>query len=149
MTPPRKPGRQSKYNLATAELILERLAAGASLLETCNARDMPPESTVRGWVLDNIDGFAAKYARARDIGCDHENDAMIAVASDPDIDVHRARLIVDTMKWRLSKMVPKKYGDRISQEISGPDGAAIPTRVEVVFVDPPKRIVPGETKLIE
>ncbi len=63
--------------------------------------------------------------------------------------VERSRLMIEARKWYASKLAPKKYGDRISQEISGPDGAAIPTRVEVVFVDPPKRIMPGEAKLIE
>jgi hypothetical protein len=27
-------------------------------------------------------------------------------------DVQRARLMVDTRKWVLSKLIPKKYGDR-------------------------------------
>ncbi len=137
MTPPRRRGGQSRYNEATADLILERLSAGASLMDVCNAKDMPAESTVRAWALDDIDGFGAKYARARDIGCDHESDAMMAVASDHEIDVHRARLIVDTMKWRLSKMAPKKYGDRITQEISGPGGA--PVKLAITFVAPKPR----------
>jgi hypothetical protein len=35
--------------------------------------------------------------------------------------VDRSRLMVDTRKWLLSKMFPKKYGDRVATELSGPD----------------------------
>lgn len=33
--------------------------------------------------------------------------------------VQRSRLRVDTLKWQASKLVPKKYGDKIHQEHSG------------------------------
>lgn len=36
--------------------------------------------------------------------------------------VDRSRLQVDSRKWLLSKLVPHKYGDKITQEISGPNG---------------------------
>ena len=35
------------------------------------------------------------------------------------------RLRVDTMKWTLSKMLPKVYGDKVTQEHTGKDGGAI------------------------
>jgi hypothetical protein len=40
-------------------------------------------------------------------------------------DVNRDRLYIDTKKkWLLSKALPKIYGDRVVQEIVGPDLAA-------------------------
>lgn len=33
--------------------------------------------------------------------------------------VQRARLRVDSRKWLLSKLVPKKYGDKIDLSVSG------------------------------
>jgi hypothetical protein len=39
--------------------------------------------------------------------------------------IQRSRLRVDTRKWLMSKMLPKKYGDRIQQELTGPNGAAL------------------------
>lgn len=52
--------------------------------------------------------------------------------------VQRSRLRVDTRKWFASKLAPKKYGDKIVQEHSGPDGGEIKTvsRVEVTIIDP-------------
>jgi|GEM_PF-907448 len=36
--------------------------------------------------------------------------------------IGRDRLRVDTRKWLLSKMYPKKYGDKMSTELTGKDG---------------------------
>ena len=48
--------------------------------------------------------------------------------------VGHAKLRVDTRKWALSKMCPKKYGDKIQQEVSGPDGGPV-TMVERRIVE--------------
>lgn len=39
--------------------------------------------------------------------------------------ISRNKLRIDTRKWVLSKMLPKVYGDKVTQEISGPDGGAL------------------------
>lgn len=38
----------------------------------------------------------------------------------------RSRLRVDTRKWYLSKLAPKRYGDKL--ELSGPDGQPLVTQ---------------------
>jgi hypothetical protein len=56
-------------------------------------------------------------------------DEIIGIADDADIDagagVAKARLQVDARKWVASKLLPKKYGDKLQQEVSGPDGGAL------------------------
>jgi hypothetical protein len=37
--------------------------------------------------------------------------------------IEHRRLQVETRKWLLTKLAPKKYGDRLAQEVSGPGGA--------------------------
>ena len=37
------------------------------------------------------------------------------------------RLRVDTRKWILSKLVPKKYGTKVTAEITGADGGPVQT----------------------
>jgi hypothetical protein len=32
---------------------------------------------------------------------------------------------VDSLKWHLCKLAPKKYGDKVAAELSGPDGGPI------------------------
>jgi hypothetical protein len=41
-----------------------------------------------------------------------------------DMTEHR-RLRVDVRKWYLSKIAPKRYGERLAHEVSGPDGGPI------------------------
>lgn len=116
--------------------ICRRLAAGESLRAICKDEGMPPESTVRGWVTDDVQGFAAQYARARDTGLDCIADEIIEIANTPhegtvvtskewgeeiktgDMLEHR-KLQVDARKWYLSKLAPKRYGDRLHTEHSG------------------------------
>ena len=35
--------------------------------------------------------------------------------------VDRSRLTVDSLKWYLCKLAPKKYGDKIDATLSGPE----------------------------
>lgn len=102
---------------------------------------MPPESTVRGWVITDVSGFSAHYTRARDLGLDAMADECLAIADNTqegtvttakewgdevktgDMLEHR-KLRVDARKWYLSKLAPKKYGDRIEVEHSGDIGIA-------------------------
>jgi hypothetical protein len=48
--------------------------------------------------------------------------------------VQQAKLRSDNRKWYLSKMLPKRYGDRITTEITGEDGGALITKIELVPV---------------
>lgn len=97
---------------------------------------MPTEAAVRFWVVDDVDGFAAQYTRAREIGYDVMAESIIELADKANIgqksvskatgleitegdNVDRSRLQVDARKWLLSKMLPKKYGDKQQVELSG------------------------------
>jgi hypothetical protein len=41
-----------------------------------------------------------------------------------DVIAHK-RVQIDTRKWMLSKMLPKVYGDKVTQEHTGADGGPI------------------------
>lgn len=66
-----------------------------------------------------------------DICDDGTNDWMIVKRGGEDVEVenkevvNRSRLRVDTRKWLMSKIAPKKYAERIQQEISGKDGGPV------------------------
>jgi len=49
----------------------------------------------------------------------------VLVPLNSDVIAHK-RLQIDTLKWKLSKMLPKIYGDKITQEHTGPGGGPIP-----------------------
>ena len=125
------------FSQEKADAICARLAEGESLNAICKDDDMPAESTVRMWALDDVCGFAAKYARAREIGYEAHADKIIDLADQCRIGVkrttkvtgevesvegdmvERSRLQIDARKWMLAKMLPKKYGDKIEHDHKG------------------------------
>jgi len=63
---------------------------------------------------------------------------MHDIAKDEAIDVQRARLMVDCIKWEAARVLPKEFGDKIQQEHTGANGGAISYALEVIGIDPPK-----------
>lgn len=115
----RKPGRPEIYIDALAEKVLGLIAGGEeeprSLHEICKGDWAPGFTTIFKWLKENKE-FANKYARARESQADWYFDVIDKIARDcPAITdcVSKARLEIDTLKWKLSKMIPKKYGDKL------------------------------------
>jgi hypothetical protein len=114
---------------------LRRLAEGESLRAICRDENMPARSTVSKWVTQNTDGFADQYARARDEGLDVLADDILEISDESGAKVvhqgeqtdvvmdaatiARNRLRVDARKWYLSKLAPKRYGERQTVEHEG------------------------------
>jgi hypothetical protein len=48
--------------------------------------------------------------------------------------VDRSRLMMDARKWLASKLAPKKYGDKVAAELSGPDGGPIQEHLTVEYI---------------
>lgn len=110
------PGRPSTYTQELADEIIERLANGETLNAICRSKHMPHARSVRRWALDNVEGFAPRYAQAREIGYHYMADEVFDFADRKNNDrgaVARDRLRVDTRKWLLAKVLPKMYGDRV------------------------------------
>ena len=117
-------GRPSLYTADLAAGICRRMAMGETLRAICAGDDMPPESTVRGWVVDDVEGFSAQYARAREAQghAIAEQGLVEAIAAE---DAQLGRLAFDARKWFASKVAPKHYGDKVTQEHTGEGGGAI------------------------
>jgi terminase small subunit-like protein len=121
--------RPIRYAADIADFILEGLCDGRTLEAVCADPDMPTATAVRTWVKQDRDGFAARYQRARWIGCDMLGDQMIDIADsrddwivrrradgtteiilDPDR-IRRRRLQIKARYWRLSRMLRHVDGD--------------------------------------
>ena len=112
-----KQGRPTIFTKELADEILKRISEGESVRSITRNEEMPNASTVHAWVLDN-DVFSKHYARAKDIGAETEAEELEEIArTEPD--VQRARLIVDTKKWTMSKKLPRKYGDKLDVTTAG------------------------------
>jgi hypothetical protein len=102
----------SRYTPELAASILKRVSEGATLRKVCRDEGIP-ESTVRTWARDNRHNFAAQYAQARAMQVDALADELLEVAYRDDLDANDKRVRCDTIKWTLSKLAPKRYGDRL------------------------------------
>jgi hypothetical protein len=155
--PKRSRGRQWTFSEEIAGEILDRLAAGERLEDICREVHLPPASTVRSWAYErepSKDGaltFADRYARARALGLERLADEVIAISDAPctgsngEADnalVQKQRLQVDSRKWLLSRLLPKQYGDKVTQELVGNPDAPIVTRIELIPVAPITRRLP-------
>jgi hypothetical protein len=112
--------RPSVYTPEIAEEICRRIAEGESLVRICEDDHMPGRTAVTMWIIDDREGFANNYARARMAQAVHYAEEIVQIADqkDPE-DVARDRLRVDTRKWYLSKVLPKIFGDKLDLDHSG------------------------------
>lgn len=152
--PAKKMGRPSGYSDDLADVICARLVenGGRSLRSVCADDDMPSLSTAMRW-LSESEHFQQQYARATDVRAEIMAEDTLEIADDARNDyiekarengelfivadqehIARSRLRIDTRKWLLSKMAPKKYGDKVQAEVSGPGGAPVEMKVVVELV---------------
>lgn len=104
-----------------ADALCDWLALGKPLRAFCRLPGMPARSTIDSWRQVDAD-FAGRVARARDIGHDAIADDCTAIADgedNPDEDVHRSRLRVDTRLKLLACWDPRRYGNKAQVEHSG------------------------------
>lgn len=135
----------SKYTTKIAEEICERIMLGQSVREIGRADDMPDASTIFVW-LNKHDVFQEQYTRAKEVQAEQMAEEMIEIADDGTNDyverkrqdgssylevdhehIQRSKLRIETRKWTMGKLKPKKYGDKT--QITGADGRG-PVQVE-------------------
>jgi len=127
------------------EQIMSQLETGKSLVQVCKQDNMPDRETVSRWMRDEP-GFAARYAHARAMQADTLFAEMASIEDKVTVgsmDSHAARVVLDSMRWRASKLAPKVYGDRLDVNvsdtrisISGALAAAQARLVDVIDVTP-------------
>lgn len=118
-----------------AEAVLERIRNGMSLRKASEATGVPTATFLRWCSEDPV--LADHYARARDSMIDAMADELLTIADKEHLDsadVQKHKLQVDTRKWLLSKLAPKRYGDRI--EVAGDKDSPLAVGVTVEFVKP-------------
>lgn len=147
--------RPSKYanKAEICDLVLSGMRGGLSAFKACEAAGVP-HSTFMEWLKVDAD-LADRYARAREDLIERIANETMAIADQAfteieeqtldakgepvvvkkkvPVDVQRAKLQVDTRKWLLSKLAPKKYGDKL--ELTGdPDRPLAIQKIERVVV---------------
>ena len=75
--------------------------------------------------MTDVAGFSTQYAKAREAQMEARAEELLEIADDKTGDPQRDRLRVDTRKWIMSKIAPKRYGDKV--QIGGDEGG-VPVR---------------------
>lgn len=140
-TATKKTGRPSDYLPEVAADICAKLAEGESLRKVCERPGMPSKTSVFRWLAEHQE-FRDQYAKATDTRADAIFEEMFDIADEVTEEaaaVAKARLRIDTRKWALARMNPKKYGDKVSQDIDvkSSDGTMTPqpTIIQLVPVE--------------
>ncbi len=127
--------------------IFARIASGESMNKICQEDGMPARKTLFSWIAEDAE-IQRRYELALvmrtevhaeqilDIADDGTNDSYTDdegnVRVDHDV-IARSKLRVDARKWHMSKMNPKRYGDKITQEHTGANGGAIEMKADVTL----------------
>jgi hypothetical protein len=132
--------RATQYTDELGKEICSALARGEPLKAICKLPGMPKEELVREWGFNPDHPFSARYHLAKQMGYHKIADELLEISDDTKSDflpgrtadgkkiadekaISRSRLMVDTRKWLLSKMLPRVYGDKL--EVGGKDGGPI------------------------
>ena len=117
------------------DVICDKIASGRSLRSICDDEGMPTVSGVMKWLSDKPE-IVEQYTRAREIQAETIFDELLDIVDDASNDwmlsnkpdsaswsvngehISRSRLRWDARRWHLSKMIPKKYGDKTHTDIT-------------------------------
>jgi hypothetical protein len=113
--------------------ICKEIESGRALRNILNEPDQIDNNTFYRW-LEEDEEKSEQYARATKIRAERIFEDILLIADDQEEDVikledgreivnhnkiGRAKLRVDARKWVLSKMDPKKYGDKVDVTSKG------------------------------
>jgi transcriptional regulator with XRE-family HTH domain len=137
-----------------ADRICALLEEGWTLRQIAKELGFKTDSEIVRWGnnADGPHGFAQRYARAMVARYERMAHEVIEIADEiAPVDtlghvdtgwVQQQRLRSDNRKWLLSKVLPKKYGDRVEATITGDPNAPLLTRIELVAVPSPNALEP-------
>jgi hypothetical protein len=107
------------YTPESAESILLLMRDGKSLRKACQEAGIK-KGTFLDWV-EREPGLADQYARAREEMMDTQAEELESIGeqaarAETAAEVAGLRLQSDNRKWLLSKLAPKKYGEKLEIE---------------------------------
>ena len=146
-------GRPDDYTEEKATILCARLSQGISLRTVCKGDDMPSAVTVFAW-MRKYPEFLKQYEQAKQESADAMAEDCLDIADNQvevplivegvpmvvdgkmvmvkdSTGVAHAKLRVDTRKWLMAKMKPKKYGEKL--ELAGDPSSPVHsvTRIEL------------------
>jgi hypothetical protein len=113
-------GNKSTCIPSIQDEICEWISQGKSLRSYSAQEGKTPFTTILGWLRDDEnEEFRTKYAHAREIQGEVSADEIKDIADEPKPDalkLQHDKLKIETRQWLASKLVPKKYGNKLEFE---------------------------------
>lgn len=111
-------GRPTKMTKDVQAEILGRISTGESLRKICQDDHLPAAQNVFKFIYRD-DEFREQYEEARREQSEWFSEEIIEIADVGSGDTQRDRLRVDARKWLMSKVLPKKYSDKVDVDLNG------------------------------
>jgi len=105
--------------------------------EVCKLKQFPGFQAIWGWLAEEA-GLEERplsdlYSKAREAQAHFMVGETITIADEDTADVQRSRLKVGTRQWAAARLAPKKYGDRVTQEVVGDPDRPLVSNITVTF----------------
>ena len=140
------------------EAILVRVENGEAIRTILKDENLPSSKTFYEW-LEADELKVKRYARATSLRARDIFEQMIEIADDDSNDmlstergemgnmvkVQRDKLRIDTRKWALSKLEPKKYGDSV--KLTGDADNPIQSKLTIEILPATGRIASSEGEI--
>jgi hypothetical protein len=111
-----KKGSSLAENIALCDAALENFQNGDSLEKSVDKAGL---TRVSFWhIMAANPALLMKFDAAQKVRAEIVSEQVVSIADDESIDVVRARLMFDARKWYASKILPKKYGDKLDLNIT-------------------------------
>lgn len=128
--------------------IISEIESGKSLISALNTNGMPSTSTFYIW-LETEKEKSKRYACACEVRELLILDEILTIADSQENDaietdngiitnhnaINRNRLQIDSRKWMLGKLNPKKYGDKIDMTSGGEKIQNTPSSINVRIIE--------------
>ena len=124
--------RLTEYNFDLCIEICDKVADGLNIMDILASKDNYPSwSTFRRWKNDNeeLRTLYVNSQQDKGIALEKEIDDTMALLKLGTIDASTANVIIQTLKWKMSKFYPKMFGDKL--DLTSKD-----EKIDNVFIDP-------------
>ena len=140
---PKQETSKEEDNRQLALRVFSLMYDGLSLRQACRRVGIPASNVV--FWCNNDPELAEHYANAREGVQMHWAEDIVDIADEEvpitstggldSAAVAKQRLRIDSRKWILSKLQPKKFGDKLEQTMLGPNGGPVQYQEVPIIVE--------------
>ena len=120
------------------EAVCERLADGVTMTAIAEEIGVTVGKLSQWIASDEEHSARAREARIHAARIWDEKALSVVEQAQDLFELQRAKELAHHYRWRASKISPKEYGDKVTQEHTGANGGAITQSIMVSFVSAPK-----------